>query len=176
MIKGLLTSLLIYSASAGSASVGTTPNAIPVFHSYSTADLMCLAKNIYFEARNQSFRGQIAVAQVTLNRVNDERFPNSVCLVVTQAKKDSRGKPLRNKCQFSWYCDGKSDRMLESEEKYYAISIAKNALMGNYLDVTNGATHYHSTAVSPVWRKQFTKVAAIEDHIFYRWDSRKKRN
>jgi spore germination cell wall hydrolase CwlJ-like protein len=135
---------------------------------------MCLARNIYFEARNQSFRGQIAVAQVTLNRVSDSRFPDSVCSVVTQAKKDRNGKPIKDKCQFSWYCDGKPDRMLESEEKYYAISIARNALMGNYLDVTNGATHYHSTAVSPYWRKQFTKVAAIEDHIFYRWDSRKR--
>ena len=175
MIKGLLTSLLIYSASASNASINTPPATVFTTYSYSLEDMMCLAKNIYFESRNQSTKGQIAVAYVTLNRVKDPRFPDSVCSVVTQAKKDRKGKPLKNKCQFSWYCDGKPDKMVELEEKQKAIEIAKNTLSGHYKDVTNGATHYHSTEVSPKWRKKFTKVAAIEDHVFYRWDSRKRK-
>ena len=69
----------------------------------------CLTENIYFEARGQGQAGWLAVAQVTLNRVEDRRFPNTVCEVVKQGLTYASGQPIRNKCQFSWYCDGKSD-------------------------------------------------------------------
>ena len=72
----------------------------------------CLADNIYFEARNQGFAGWVAVAQVTLNRVRDDRFPNTICEVVKQGLTYESGFPIRDKCQFSWYCDGKSDTIL----------------------------------------------------------------
>ena len=72
----------------------------------------CLAENIYFEARNQGFAGWVAVAQVTLNRVRDDRFPNTICEVVKQGLTYESGFPIRDKCQFSWYCDGKSDTIL----------------------------------------------------------------
>ena len=76
----------------------------------------CLAKNAYFEARNQSILSQIAVSQVVLNRVKSADFPNTVCGVVYEAQiskwyKENMNKevPIRNRCQFSWYCDGKAD-------------------------------------------------------------------
>ena len=73
--------------------------------------LVCLALNVYHEAKNQSFIGQVAVAQVVMNRVRDTRYPNTVCDVVKQGAtyKWKPDFPIKNRCQFSWYCDGKSD-------------------------------------------------------------------
>ena len=71
----------------------------------------CLAENVYFEARGQGQAGWVAVAQVTLNRVQDTRFPNTICEVVKQGLTYESGHPIKNKCQFSWYCDGKSDKV-----------------------------------------------------------------
>ena len=73
-------------------------------------DKKCLTENIYFEARGQGQAGWLAVAQVTQNRVDDRRFPNTICEVVKQGLTYASGDPIRNKCQFSWYCDGKSDK------------------------------------------------------------------
>lgn len=168
MIKGLLTSLLLFSVSATAVTSSTyiRENDTP------PEDMMCLIKNIYFEARNQSLEGQVAVAQVTLNRVDDPRFPNSICSVVTQARTDSRGNPIKHKCQFSWYCDGKSDKMRDIKGKNNAMEVALNVVSGVYPDLVKGATHYHTTTVFPRWRTELTKVGVIEDHIFYRWDLR----
>lgn len=170
MIKGLLTSLLLFSVST----TAVTPATYNKENDTSSEDMLCLARNIYFEARNQSLVGQIAVAQVTLNRVYDSRFPNSICSVVTQARTDSQGNPIRHKCQFSWYCDGKSDKMRDIKEKNNAMEVALNVVFGVYPDLTDGATHYHTTTVAPRWRTELTKVGVIEDHVFYRWDSRKR--
>ena len=86
--------------------------------------LFCLALNVYHEAKNQSMIGQIAVAQVVMNRVYDERYPNTICEVVEQGPTYSWKPdfPVRNRCQFSWYCDGKSDtpRDLDAWEKAIA--------------------------------------------------------
>ena len=71
----------------------------------------CLAKNIYFEARNEPFAVQFAVALVTLNRVHDNAFPNTICEVVYQGIHHADGFPKRDRCQFSWYCDGNSDEV-----------------------------------------------------------------
>ena len=78
--------------------------------------VQCLAMNMYHEARDQGTAGKLAVSAVVMNRVNDERFPNSVCEVVLQAQtrpswRDGTPIPIRNRCQFSWYCDGKSDEI-----------------------------------------------------------------
>jgi Cell wall hydrolyses involved in spore germination len=72
-------------------------------------EVNCLAQNIYFEARDQTTKGQIAVALVTINRVESRRFPNSICKVIRQARRYSNGKIKKHMCQFSWYCDGLSD-------------------------------------------------------------------
>lgn len=118
----------------------------------------CLAKNIYFEARNQSFLGQRAVAWVTLNRVNDKKYPTSICEVVWQDG------------QFSWTHDGKSDNPTDKTSWMLAKFVAEMAIYtyGEIPDPTEGATMYHANYVSPYWKKSFKKTVDIEDHIFYR--------
>ena len=134
-------------------------------------DAYCLAKNIYFEARNQDINGQIAVGNVTLNRVKDKRYPNSICEVVYQSKVDASGNPLRNKCQFSWYCDGKADTMKKDKQSMeLSYFLAENLINGRIADITQGSTHYHTRSVKPYWRSSVTKITTIDDHIFYRWE------
>jgi N-acetylmuramoyl-L-alanine amidase len=142
------------------------------------ADVECLAMNIYHEARNQPFAGKLAVASVVVNRVRDERFPDTVCEVVRQGPTRPSWKgtgeliPVRNRCQFSWYCDGKSDKPLELKQFKRIYLLAIDILRGDTLnlDITDGATHYHADYVTPSWASSKTKTIEIEDHIFYRWD------
>ena len=134
---------------------------------------MCLALNTYHEAKNQSMIGQVATAQVVMNRVADSRYPNSVCEVVKQGPKyKGSDVPVRHKCQFSWFCDGKSDEpKRDSKEWRRAQDYARIVLSGRIvLDVTEGATHYHATYVKPSWAKTKTRTTRIESHIFYRWE------
>jgi len=132
--------------------------------------LLCLALNVYHEARNQPTVGQLAVAQVVMNRVKDSRYPNTVCGVVRQGKHYTGGQPIRNRCQFSWYCDGKSDQMRNLDAADKAITIAKYVLAGNTDGMFDGATHYHTDQVFPNWASYKTFIVKINDHIFYRWD------
>jgi len=133
-------------------------------------DKECLTDNIYFEARGQGQAGWLAVAQVTLNRVQDKRFPNTICEVVKQGLTYASGDPIRNKCQFSWYCDGKSDKP-KNTKVYNEISELVDYINDHDLrDITEGATHYHADYVRPSWAKTKTKTTEIEDHIFYRWE------
>ena len=134
---------------------------------------MCMALNIYHEAKFQSMLGQIAVGQVVMNRVEDSRFPNNVCDVVKQAVTyKGTDKPVLHKCQFSWYCNGEKDEpKYDSREWRYAQEYASIVLSGTIvLDVTEGATHYHATYVRPAWAKTKTKTTRIDRHIFYRWE------
>ena len=135
--------------------------------------LVCLALNTYHEAKNQSMIGQVATAQVVMNRVADSRYPNTVCEVVKQGPKyKGSDVPVRHKCQFSWFCDGKSDEpKRDSKEWFKAQDYARIVLSGRIaLDVTEGATHYHATYVRPSWAKTKTRTTRIESHIFYRWE------
>ena len=136
--------------------------------------LMCLALNVYHEAKNQSLIGQIAVAQVVMNRVKDERYPDTVCEVVEQGPTYSwkPDYPVRNRCQFSWYCDGKKDEPeYDSHAWFLAQDYARIVLSGKIvLDVTQGATHYHATYVRPSWAKTKKRTTRIDRHIFYRWE------
>lgn len=118
-------------------------------------DLMCLALNIYWEARNQSVAGQLAVAQVTLNRVLDRRYGDDVCDVVYQHK------------QFSWYWDGKSDVPNENKAWERALLIASAALDGSGHVELQGVTHYHAVYSKPYWKDSMVRVTTIDDHIFY---------
>ena len=129
------------------------------------AALMCLALNVYFEARSDTMTGQYAVAQVVINRVQHDKFPDDVCSVVKQSRSNGT-------CQFSWYCDGKSDR-IHDMETFNSIYLFTTGLVDGTMilkDVTEGATHYHADYVSPDWAKTKTKTIEIEDHIFYRWE------
>lgn len=130
----------------------------------------CLALNIYHEARGESEEAQLAVAHVTLNRVASSRFPNSICGVVKQAQRDSTGKIIRHRCQFSWFCDGASDTPKEAEAWHRAQRLAKTAVQWHAVgeDFSRGATHYHADYVSPYWASSFKRTVKIDKHLFYR--------
>ena len=136
-------------------------------------DRYCLAQNIYFEAGNQPFAGKLAVAHVTLNRVFDLQFPNDICGVVYQTKeyrKSWTGEmvPKRGMCQFSWYCDGKSDEPKDSLTWIEAIRVADIAMQDTTFDLTDGALWYHADYVLPYWAQHLEYVLQIENHIFYK--------
>jgi N-acetylmuramoyl-L-alanine amidase len=137
----------------------------------------CLAMNMYHEARNQGTAGVLAVTAVVLNRVHDDRFPDTICEVVEQGPTRSSWKdptiryPIKNRCQFSWYCDGISDTPHIKEEYQYFLRLSTGILSKkiSFIDITDGATFYHADYVSPAWAKTKTKTIEIQDHIFYKW-------
>ncbi|MEJ8571707.1 cell wall hydrolase [Microbaculum marinum] len=125
-------------------------------------DRHCLATAIYFEARGESISGQKAVAQVILNRVLDYRYPDTVCGVVFQ------NQTWRNRCQFSFACDGRPERISDKGSWATAVKIAEEALDGDYfMEDIGEATHYHATYVQPRWSRYLNKVERVGTHIFY---------
>ena len=134
-------------------------------------EIACLALNIYFEAAVESTAGKLAVAHVTHNRVSSKYFPNSYCKVVYEGKHFASGFPKRDRCQFSWYCDGRHDspypgptwNKVQDLANYYY----KNA--EDLRDITDGATYYHADYIDdPRWAKYKKKTVKIDTHIFYR--------
>ncbi|MDO9640508.1 MAG: cell wall hydrolase [Pseudotabrizicola sp.] len=120
----------------------------------------CLQNALYFEARGESLKGQFAVAEVILNRVDSREYPNSVCGVVRQGGGGG--------CQFSYVCDGNSDVMRDRQAADKAGRIAAIMLNGAPRGLTAGATHFHTRAVNPRWAHRFPRTAAIGAHLFYR--------
>ena len=151
-----------------------------------SASIKCLALNMYHEARGQGSAGLLGVSSVVMNRVRDKRFPNTICEVVedgpVRESWKTKGKvvpesqrtyyPIRNRCQFSWYCDGKDDTPHEPTTYGALYDMAVDLVYGDIevVDITEGATHYHADYVFPAWRKTKTRTIEIEDHIFYRWE------
>lgn len=141
-------------------------------YSFSTLDTLptakggdqwaCLTEALYFEARGESVKGMFAVAEVILNRVDDPRFPSTVCGVVNQGT----GKLYR--CQFTYTCDGLPETMADKRAQKRVGKVARLMLDGAARRLTGGATHYHTRAVNPRWSKVFPKTAAIGAHVFYR--------
>jgi len=125
----------------------------------------CLAKALYFEARGESVKGQFAVAEVILNRVDSRKYPNSVCGVVNQ------GANRRNGCQFSYACDGRADTIREEAAYNRVAKIARVMMDGAPRTLTKGATHFHTTNVRPNWARRFPNTAKIGSHLFYRQPS-----
>jgi len=130
----------------------------------------CVALNVYHEARGGSRMGMKAVAFVTLNRVQDNRYPDTPCDVVYQARLKSNGQPQINQCQFSWYCDGKADTPLDDVMWKRTNQVAYEVLLqyGNVEDPTEGAVMYHASYVSPYWSDSYKKTIRIDEHIFYK--------
>lgn len=123
----------------------------------------CLAKAIYFEARGEPVRGQAAVAQVILNRVRNPAFPETICGVVYQ------NKQLKNRCQFSFACDGIEDKIGAKNLFNVAEQIAKATTSGKiWLSKVGTSTHYHADFVHPRWASVLNRVEKIGAHIFYR--------
>lgn len=133
---------------------------------FDNKEIDCLTSNIYHESRNQILQGQVAVALVTMNRVKDKRWPNTVCEVISQGPLSKKGKG----CQFSWYCDKRvaKNRFKDKQAYQIANTIAFVAYNYKFPDFTDGSTHYHADYVNPVWSKKIIKIAQIDNHIFYR--------
>ncbi|MEM0942755.1 MAG: cell wall hydrolase, partial [Pseudomonadota bacterium] len=123
----------------------------------------CLTEALYFEARGESIEGQLAVAEVILNRVDSRRYPDTVCGVIRQGESSGRG------CQFSYRCDGLSDEMHERKARDQVGKVAWVMLQGKPRIFTDDATHYHTTSVNPRWSRKLKRTTRIGDHIFYRY-------
>jgi spore germination cell wall hydrolase CwlJ-like protein len=126
------------------------------------AEKDCLARAIYFEARSEPEAGQIAVANVILNRVKSKTYPNTICGVVYE------GAHRMNSCQFSFACDGKQDIPRGRKEWRKAMHLADRAMAGDaYVRVVSTATHYHADYVNPRWASAMKRLIKIGRHIFY---------
>ena len=137
--------------------------------------IMCMAKNIFFEAATESTAGKLAVAQVVFNRVNSQKFPNTICEVVYEGLHytghNGARFPVRDRCQFSWYCDGRGDEPRESRLWTESQKLAKHIFhyRDKYIDITDGATHYHADYIDdPRWARADKRTASIDQHRFYR--------
>lgn len=138
--------------------------AIPA-NARSATEVKCLATAIYFEARGEPEKGRVAVAQVVLNRVKNPAYPNTICGVVYQ------NKNKRNRCQFSFACDGISDRIRDKAAWAEAQALARRVINDDrnlYLASVGAATHYHATYVKPRWARSMNKMEKIGRHIFYK--------
>ncbi|KKM03786.1 hypothetical protein LCGC14_1770920 [marine sediment metagenome] len=124
-------------------------------------DSYCLAQNLYHEARGEHPSGVVAVGNVVLNRVQSKRFPNTICEVVKQ------GGQRRHKCQFSWYCDGRSDQTRDKASWQEMVWISELLLSGRIADNTDGALFYHTDGVDPYWNADMTPKMMLGVHIFY---------
>ncbi len=138
--------------------------ALPAY-ARSASEVKCLATAIYFEARGEPERGQIAVAQVVLNRLKNPAYPNTICAVVYQ------NKNKRNACQFSFACDGRPDRITDRSAWASSQALASKILNDDrtmFLSDVGAATHYHANYVRPRWARAMKKVDKIGRHIFYK--------
>ena len=135
----------------------------------SDKELHCLALNVYFEARGEEPEGQFAVADVVMHRVKHHDFPNTICGVVTQGIYPSWNPevPLKNMCQFSWYCDRKPDNPIDIEAFEAAMYVARTVLGPNYYPEVEYALYYHTPQVNPEWAEEKVVVASIGNHLFY---------
>lgn len=140
-------------------------------------ELQCLAKNIYFEARGESDLGKLAVGIVVKNRTLSPYYPDTYCEVVHQSVLDSNGNPVLNECQFSWYCDRKTDNInwhnpIARREYRKSVVIAEHILLNRYEKNRNfmGITSYHADYVNPYWAHSphFKLVTKVGVHMFYR--------
>lgn len=126
----------------------------------------CLAEALYFEARGESVKGMVGVAEVILNRVDDPRYPGTVCGVVNQ------GTGEKFRCQFTYTCDGRPETIGDASAYAKVGKVARIMLDGAPRELTDGATHYHTKAVKPRWSRVFPRTTTIGFHHFYREPSR----
>ena len=127
----------------------------------------CLQEALYFEARSEGWRGMLAVGVVIKNRVRHPKYPETVCAVVRQGQY-MNGNPIRDKCQFSFWCDGKPEK-IDDENAWVAAGETSRLLMSTYIIIEGmeRVTHYHANYVSPKWSKYHIRIIEIGKHIFY---------
>ncbi|ROT98128.1 cell wall hydrolase [Histidinibacterium lentulum] len=135
-----------------------------------SAQWRCLTEALYFEARGESLRGLFGVAEVILNRVDDPRYPDTICGVVNE------GTGRIHACQFSYTCDGIPETVRDQASWHRVGKVARLMMDGAESDLTGGATHYHTRAVNPSWASRFPRTTTIGVHHFYRWPLRTASN
>ncbi|KDD70163.1 hydrolase [Pseudomonas mandelii PD30] len=123
--------------------------------------ITCLARSIYWESKGKSPADMEAVASVVMNRLGHEGFPDTVCAVVKQ------GSETKN-CQFSWWCDGRSDQVQEETQYAIAKEIARKALNKQLNDRTHGAMYFHNRKVKPAWARKYIKTTETSMFLFYK--------
>lgn len=125
-------------------------------------NLECMALNLYHEARGEDPVGIIAVGKVVINRVNSKQFPNTICKVVKQG-----GQKRRYRCQFSWWCDGRSDKARDKEAWQRMVYYASLVLNEDLGDPSGGSLFYHTVSIEPYWASSKTRVVTLGSHVFY---------
>lgn len=123
--------------------------------------ITCLSRTIYWEARGEEAAGMEAIANVVMNRLGHEGFPNTICEVVMQGREQGA-------CQFSWWCDGRSDDATEDESYAIAKEIARKALNRHLTDRTGGALYFHQRKVTPSWSTEYIKTVEVGGFVFYK--------
>ena len=150
-------------------------------------ELYCLAINSYWEARGESLEEKLAIAQVVMNRVESDHYPDGICGVVTEGPIRESWKtrqhtdlpdenriyyPVKNKCQFSWYCDGRSDIIYNFDGWEDSVIAALLAYLEYGEDKVDGATHYfaHNKINKPSWAKSMVVTVKLNGHTYLRED------
>ena len=123
--------------------------------------ITCLARTIYWEARGEAIVDMEAIANVVMNRLGHEGFPTTICSTVRQGRE-------QGSCQFSWWCDGRSDQAKDDESYATAKEIARKALNLQLMDRTSGALYFHQRNVTPSWAADYTKTVEIGQFVFYK--------
>jgi len=123
--------------------------------------IVCLSRTIYWEARGEGAASMEAIASVVMNRLGHEGFPNTICEVVRQGHEQGA-------CQFSWWCDGRSDTAKEDDAYAIAKEIARRALNRQLSDRTGGALYFHQRQVNPSWSTAYIKTAELGEFVFYK--------
>jgi len=134
------------------------------------AQWRCFAEALYFEARGETAEGLFAVGEVILNRVDSRSYPDSLCGVINQ------GTGRKYACQFTYTCDGLPETIGEPAAWQRVGKVARLLMDGAPRELTQGATHYHTTAVNPSWARRFPKTAQYGVHVFYRQPTRTASN
>jgi len=131
-------------------------------------DFNCLVEALYHEARSESFIGMLSVANVILTRKESSNFPSTICKVVHQGKY-WKGNPIKDKCHFSYWCDGRPERFTDIAGLIKSINVAEMSLKGIQIKQTVGATHYHASYVTPGWASDpnFKSLGQVGTHVFY---------
>lgn len=172
-MKKLLASLLVVSFLAVPTHLDSPPESTPVYlmaHikketirviDTKQQEIMCLAKNIFYEASNEPKDGKLAVGLVTMNRTKNKNFPKTVCGVVHQRNSKA--------CQFSWVCGHSLG--FNSKQFNESLSIAKQVYSqyGKITDITHGALYFHSVRMYPSWASPERYTTTIGNHNFYRF-------
>ena len=131
-------------------------------------DFDCLVEALYHEARSESLLGMLSVANVILTRKESSNYPNTICKVVHQGKY-WKGNPIKDKCHFSYWCDGRPERFTDIAGLIKSINVAEMSLKGIQVRQTVGSTHYHASYVTPRWASNphFKSLGQVGTHIFY---------